>query len=239
MTILKNTSVDLICRIRRVAADLTEASKRQDILSAIKSIYDIDVDPKSSPECIRMLSESLQRLSPELVKGCGIKSMAFEDMGPSKEYFPNHGKYINHTLVLNEQLINDPKIIVDLDNGSILNKFDQTFYHELGHGWDEVNGEGTELSLKDEWMTLSGWSKYPKAGLKRIKICEKGTPELVGEYYYSPEARFTRFYAKRNPWDDWADSFSYYVGKAVSYLPRNKIEYFDKCLKKVCKGGKK
>jgi hypothetical protein len=235
---LNNTNYNLICRLRRIAADISEINKRQDVLSAIKSIYDIEVDPKSPPECIRMLSESLQRLNPELVKGCGIKSMAFEDMGPSKEYFPNHGKYINHTLVLNEQLLEDPRIIVDLEHGVILNKFDQTFYHELGHGWDENNGEGTELSLKADWVDLSGWSKYPKPGLKRVRIHEDGAPEVVGEYYYSPNARFTRFYAKRNPWDDWADSFSYYVGNAKSYLPGNKIKYFEKVLSKYGKGDK-
>jgi hypothetical protein len=54
---------------------------------------------------------------------------------------------------------------------------------------------------------------------------------MVGEWYYDPKAGFTRFYAKRNPWDDWADSFSFYVG-GLKKLPDNKTEYFDKLLKK-------
>jgi hypothetical protein len=232
------TPVDIIFRLRRIAVDLEEYSRKSDLFSAIKEVYGIDVDRKTNPECIQALYGSLQRLKPQVVKMCGIKSLSFDDLGPSKEYYPNHGKYINNTLVLNDQLLKDPNIIIDPDNGAILNKLDQTLYHELGHGWDEVQGEDGDLSLEEDWLKLSGWSKYPKPGLKRIHIKEKNTSELVGEYYYSPFARFTRFYAKRNPWDDWADSFSYYVGGAKSYLPKDKVAYFDKLLKKYIKGGK-
>lgn len=232
MTIKKYATADMVLRLRRIAVDLEEYSKKADLFSAIKEIYGIDVDKKASPECVRALHGSLQRLNPEVVKLCGIKSLSFDDLGPSKEYYPNHGRYVNNTLIMNSQLLDDPIIIVDPDNGCILNKFDQTLYHELGHGWDEFQGEEGELSLKDEWLGLSGWSKYPKPGHKRIRIREEGTPEVVGEYYYSPYAKFTRYYAKRNPWDDWADSFSYYIGGAKSYLPKNKISYFDKILKK-------
>lgn len=235
----KYFTADMVLRLRRIAIDLEEHSRKSDLFSGIKEIYGIDVDNKTSPECMQALYGSLQRLNPEVVKLCGIKSLSFDDLGPSKEYYPNHGKYINNTLVLNDQLLKDPRIIVDPDNGAILNKLDQTLYHELGHGWDEFQGEDGDLSLKEEWLTLSGWSKYPKPGLKRIHIKEKGTPELIGEYYYSPYARFTRFYAKRNPWDDWADTFSYYVGGALSYLPKDKTAYFDKLLKKYIKGGKR
>lgn len=235
MAYKKYTQADLVLRIRKVAVDLEDYSRKANLFSAIKEIYDIDVDKNVDPECIRALYSSLQRISPELVRQCGIKSLSFEDLGPSKEYYPNHGKYVNNTLVLNTQLLTDPLIIVDPDNKSILNKFDQTLYHELGHGWDEFQGEDGELCLKDEWLSLSGWSKYPKPGYKRIHIKEKSTPEIIGDYYYSPYAKFTRFYAKRNPWDDWADSFAYYVGGAKSYLPKNKIEYFEKILKKAPK----
>jgi hypothetical protein len=238
MMTTKSTPIEVVFRLRRIAADLEEHSRNSDLFSGIKEIYDINVDRKAIPECIQALYSSLQRLSPEVVKMCGIKSISFDDLGPSKEYYPNHGKYVNNTLILNDQLLKDPLLIIDSDNGSIINKFDQTLYHELGHGWDEAQGEESDLSLKNDWQELSGWSKYPKPGLKRIHIKENGTPEVVGDYYYSPYARFTRFYAKRSPWEDWADSFSYYIGGAKSYLPKDKIEYFDKLLKKHLKGGK-
>jgi hypothetical protein len=130
-------------------------------------------------------------------------------------------------------------LLVDFETGGMLNKFDQTLYHELGHGWDEVqgkNGKKGQLSLESEWMKLSGWSKEPKPGLKRIIIREEGAPEVKGEQYYSPDAKFTRFYAKRNSWDDFADTFSYYVGGLKSFLPPEKIKYFDKYLSQYTKG---
>lgn len=232
MVPLNNITTEVIFRLRKIARELVEYSDRSSIISKIKDVYGIEVDQTSDPECVKILYESINRLNPSLVRDCGIKSISFEDMGPSKEYYPNHGKYINDTLILNDQLLKDPTLLYNINNGSALNKFDQTLYHELGHGWDETQGGDQDLSLGEEWMTLSGWSKYPKPGKKRIRIREKGTPEIIGEYYYSPEAKFTRFYAKRNPWDDWADTFSYYVGGLNNFLPNNKVEYFDNKLKK-------
>lgn len=80
-------------------------------------------------------------------------------------------------------------------------------------------------------MELSGWSKEPVPGLQRLSIKEPGTPEVIGEMYFDPGAGFTRFYAKRNPWDDFADSFAFYVAGMKSKVPGNKKEYFDKLLK--------
>jgi len=230
MMISKNKSIKfslrMVSHLRRVASELSDKSEKMDLISSIMDTFKIKVDPNCDPECVKKLHNSLHKIRPDLVIDCGIKEMSFENMGPSKEYFPNHGKYIKDTLVLNDQLLSDPKKIEDGQSGKFLDKFDQTLFHELGHGWDETNGDSGDLSLEEDWTTLSGWSKYPKPGLKRIRIREKGTPEIVGEYYYSPEAKFTRFYAKRNPWDDWADTFSYYVGGLTNLLPKNKIEYF-------------
>ena len=232
MMVPKNKSIALVSHLRRIASDLSDKADVMQLVSSIENNFKIKVDPNCDPECIVKLHSSLHKLNPQLVIDCGIKEMSFENMGPSKEYFPNHGKYINDTLVLNDQLLSDENQIVDEQSGNFLNKFDQTLFHELGHGWDENNGDGSDLSLEEDWTNLSGWSKYPKPGLKRIRIREKGTPEIVGEYYYNPAAKFTRFYAKRNPWDDWADTFSYYVGGLTNLLPNNKISYFNNILGK-------
>lgn len=229
-------TVSAVSRLRRIASDMIERSERDDVRMKLRDEYGIDVGSVSDPECLEYLDKSLRRLPPALVRDCGIHTLEFKDMGPSKEYYPNHGIYCNGTLTLNSRIIDDPVVIKDPKTGEGLNRFDQTFYHELGHGWDEAKGEGSDLSLEEDWMSLSGWSKYPKAGLKRIRIKEKGTPELVGEYYYSPDAKFTRFYARRNPWDDWADTFSYYVAGLKDLLPEEKIRYFDKKLKVYYKG---
>jgi len=175
---------------------------------------------------------SLGRLPKDLVKDSGIKNVGFEDMGESKEFYPNHGYYVNNLLVLNSQLINDPYSYKD-HSGRTMNKFDQTLYHELGHGWDDVMGL---LSEQKEWLDLSGWSEEWKPGLKRVIITEEGQPEVRGEWCYNPDSGFTRFYAKRNPWDDFADTFAYYVAGMKSFLPGNKIEYFDRHLGRYYRG---
>lgn len=233
-------SIPLIERLRKTAAELNDYSDKAEVLRRIKSIYDIKIDPNTDPGCLKILDESLKRLPPELIRDCGIKIMGFDDLGPSKEYFPNHGKYMDGTLVLNSRLIEDPLLLVDFESGGSLNKFDQTLYHELGHGWDEKQDQGGtlgQLSLEVEWLGLSGWSKEPQPGLKRIIIRDEGTPEIKGEYYYSPDAQFTRFYAKRSPCEDWADTFSYYVGGLKSFLPDNKVKYFDGKLSRYSTGA--
>jgi len=214
--------------LRRIAVDMLASLDRDSIVDGMKSEYGIEVDGDTDPGHLKVLWESIQRLPPALVKDCGIKRLGLKDMGPSREYYPNHGVYSNGTLILNENIIDDPTLEYDPDSGKTLNKFDQTFYHELGHGWDEVHAPGKpELSERPEWTRLSGWSKEPAEGLKKLVIEEPGAPKMVGEWWYKPDAGYTRFYARRNPGDDWADSFSYYVGGLKSFLPEGKVKYFD------------
>jgi hypothetical protein len=93
------------------------------------------------------VASSLQNLNPELVKDCGIRTLGFKDLGPSRELYPNHGLYVNDNLILNSQLVEDPTIYKDTSTGKRLDTFDHILYHELGHGWDVQKGGGTELSL--------------------------------------------------------------------------------------------
>ena len=226
-------------RLRRIAAELEGWSSNRDAASALRDIYGIQLVENTDPEYLGILLNSIKRLPTRLVSDCLISRLGFEDMGESKEYYPNHGKYIDGgTLILNDRLLDDSSIDI-CEKGNKLNKFDQTLYHELGHGWDAEQGKSRglekDLSLTNEWLDLSGWSPTPIPGHMRMTIREKGMPELKDDWYYSPEAGFTRFYAKRNPWDDWADSFAYYVSDLKSFLPENKIQYFDKELSKYFK----
>lgn len=224
--------------LRRAAATITGAGDKDEAIKVLQDRYNLKVDPDSDTRCVFALNESLKRLPVALVKDCGIKPLKFENMGPSREYYPNHGRYMDGTLALNSTLLDDDRMIVDEKAGAAFNKFDQTLFHELGHGWDEAQcPKGHEqLSTMPEWLNLSGWSEKQKPGLHRIKIREQGTPEVVGEWWFDPNAGFTRFYGKRNPYDDWADCFSYYVGNLKGKLPQNKTEYFDRYLKKYYGG---
>jgi hypothetical protein len=225
-------------KLRRAAQDLLDWSEKNSSAEVLSSTYGIGLVQNTNPEYFEILVKSLKRVPAKLVSDCKISQLGFEDMGESKEFYPNHGKYVEGgALILNERLLDDESVDVDPE-GRRLNKFDQTLYHELGHGWDAEKGKevGSDLSLLPEWLELSGWSEKPIPGHRRMVIKEKGTPVLKDDWYYSPDAGFTRFYAKRNPWDDWADSFAYYVSDLKSFLPESKIKYFDEKLKNYYKG---
>lgn len=188
--------------------------------------YKISVRPGSEQKLVSRLARSLSKLPLPLVKDCGIKDLGFEDLGESKEYYPNHGYYVGETLVLNTRLVEDPILFSDPFSGKTLDRFEHTLYHELGHGWDMVKGE---LSKGEEWLSLSGWSEEPEEGKVRVEIDDKDSEEkVVGEWCYSPGSSFVRFYARRNPWDDFADTFAFKVAGLDGFVPAEKNSYFDK-----------
>jgi len=185
--------------------------------------YGMAVRPGSHQHLVSRLARALHQLPDGLVKDCGIKDIGFEDLGESKEYFPNHGYYVGETLVLNTRLVDDPVVFKDT-SGKILDRFDHTLFHELGHGWDMVKGE---LCKKPEWLQLSGWCEKPEDGKVRIVINDKDSEEnVVGEWFYDPSSKFVRFYARRNPWDDFADTFAFKVASMDGFIPDSKGQYF-------------
>lgn len=193
--------------------------------SGIHEEYGMTVRTGSDQNLVAKLARALDQLPNNLVRACGIKDIGFEDLGVSKEYYPNHGYYVGDTLVLNTRLVDDPVLFKDPATGRTLDRFDHTLFHELGHGWDMEQGE---LSNIDEWLELSGWSEEPKEGTVRVVIDDKDSEEeLVGEWYYDPASEFVRFYARRNPWDDFADTFAFKVAGLDGFLPSSKAKYFD------------
>jgi hypothetical protein len=152
-------------------------------------------------------------------------------MGRSRFFSPNHGYFVGNQVALNADIFYHPDHPEDFSDGQghFITRSAETLLHEIGHAFDSQFGD---LSLKEDWMELSGWSKEPMPGHKRLIIREPGTPEVVGEMFYAPEAQFTRFYASRNSYDDWADSFAFYVAGMKTKVPATKRAYFDRLLKK-------
>lgn len=193
----------------------------------------IEVAPsiENSYWILRQIYEIFRPVPPQLVKSCNVNKLAIrDDMGPNRPYYPNHGYYCDCAITLNVEIFRDPDQPEDFfdHHGYFLTRASQTLLHELGHAFDAVHGD---LSLQESWLKLSGWSKEPKPGLKQLRIQEKGAPEVVGEQYFDPKAEFTRFYAKRNSWDDFADCFSFYVAGMRNKVPENKRKYFNGLLK--------
>lgn len=204
-----------------------------------KETYGIIIDTNNGrdPLILRETYQILSLMPIDLVKACGVTKLSFrDDMGPNEKYTPNHGYYLHadRSVTMNTDIYYHPDKVDDFydHTGYFLSRPIQTLLHEFGHAADQnLIGKG-ELSLKSDWLKLSGWSEEPKPGLKKLIIDVPGSPKIIGDWFYSPESKFTRFYGKRSPWEDWADCWAYYIGMIRDKLPKNKIEYFDNLLKK-------
>lgn len=210
--------------------------------SKLKKDYNLISDPDQGvtgyPIILRQIYNILSPVPKDLIKDCGIHNLLLRsDMGPSKPYYPNHGYFVGNLVALNEDIFHNPDLPDDFFNhrGYFLTRPQQTLLHEFAHGYDAFH---SDLSLQPKWLKLSGWSETPQKGLKRLVINDPGVPQVIGEWYYDPkitdkpESGFTRFYAKRNPYDDFADSFAFYIANMKDKLPQNKKLYFDNLLKK-------
>jgi len=196
-----------------------------------------DLNPVFGPDMqdihliLRETFNILQSVPADLIKDCGIRNLLFRtDLGPSKPYYPNHGYFVGDKVALNADIFRHPDLPDDFidHRGYFLTRPQQTLLHELGHGYDEYH---STLSLQDKWTRLSGWNENFKPGLKRLIINDERAPKVVGEWFYDPSSEFTRFYAKRNPWDDFADSFAFFIGNLKEKVPEQKRGYFNEILK--------
>jgi phosphoribosyl 1,2-cyclic phosphodiesterase len=184
------------------------------------------------PSILRQCHQILSCMPSSLINACGINRLEIRsDMGPNKPFYPNHGYFVNHSVTLNSDIFINPDIPNDFisHEGYFTTRPEQTLLHEFGHGYDEYNGT---LSLKPEWLQLSGWSPNDSPELRQLVIRSKDFPERRGDWYYRPDAEFTRFYGKLSPWDDWADCFAFFVRDLKSIVPSIKCEYFDSILNK-------
>lgn len=215
--------------LKKVSTNLSSITQKEAARTSLMQKYGVLVGESATPDQISAVRESLSSIPHKLALDCGIHSLDFDDLGPSMRYYPNHGKYSGGTLILNSRILDDPKVESD-DLGNSINKFNLILYHELGHGFDEKNAKGEMLCLEPNWLNLSGWSEKPNRNLRRMIIRQRGKPELADLWFYDPMSGFPRYYGKRNPWDDWADCFAFYVGGVKGRLPDNKLKYFDSIL---------
>jgi hypothetical protein len=228
--------------LKRLAQDIGETTNVTYWKEKIKDKYGLTalIGPgvHGAHWILREIYSILSPVPEKLVRDCGFKYIILRDLGLSKSFYPNHGYFMaqNHSITLNADIFYHPDQPDDFfdHHGYFLSRASQTIYHEAGHGFDAQHGD---LSEKDAWMKLSGWSKEPGPGLKRLIINEPGAPKVVGEYYFDPKSEyhgggFTRFYGKRNPWDDLADCFSMYIGGLKENVPATKRAYLDNLLKK-------
>ena len=213
--------------LRAVYASLSLDSLKSKLFDLYGLATDINPNIDSKEFILRSVINILGPVPPRLLKDCSINQLIIKDMGLNRPYFPNHGYFVGNQIALNSNIFLDPDRPDDFidSHGYFISRPQETLLHEYGHAFDAARGD---LSLKPDWLALSGWSKEYKPGLKRLVIKENGVPPVVGEWFYDPKAEFTRFYAKRNPWDDFADSFAYYTAPLLDKLPSSKRDYFKK-----------
>jgi hypothetical protein len=229
----------IISSLRKLSFEINRASEASFWAKKIKSRFGLPSQASSDIDGIHwILRETyniLKPVSPELVKACDISGLIFrDDMGPNLPLYPGHGYYREgvKSITLNVDIFKHPDQPDDFFDCReyFLTRASQTLYHEMGHALDSAFGKP---SLQPAWMKLSGWSEKPMPGLKRLHIKDEGAPEVIGEMYYDPKiAEFTRFYGKRNAYDDFADCFSFWVAGLKNKVPENKAEYFAKLLKR-------
>jgi len=220
--------------LRTVYAEYNTAEKEY-WLKTLKSNYGIDIQAQPGVQdgfwIVRQVCQIFKPVPAELVKACGVNSLILRaDMGLNRSHFPNHGYYVGNHIALNVDIFYHPDQPSDFmdHRGYFLTRPEQTLLHEISHAYDFHHGD---LSKKDAWLKISGWSDVKKPGLKRLIINEPETPRVIGEMYYDPKAEFTRFYARRNSWDDWADSSAFYLGGLRDKVPTKKRSYFDNIYK--------
>ena len=195
--------------------------------------YFVDGDVVNGAQITKEVLGLLKRIPDSLIKDSGFTLLGIKYLGPNAEFFPNHGYFScnDGSIVLNSDIFNHPDFPDDFrdSKGKTISRAMQTFAHEIGHAYDFSNNY---ISLKAPWLGLSDWNQGYKPGLKRLRIKKPGVEDVVGDWYYNPKAGFCRFYGKKEPEDDFADCFGYYVGGLKSKVPPNKIGYMDKLLGK-------
>jgi hypothetical protein len=230
----------LTASLRRLSFEMSRASEASFWAEKIKSRFGLPSRADSEIDGIywilRETYNILRLIPPALIKDCGVTALIFKYLGENKPLYPNHGFFreSDKTVTLNSDMFIHPDQPEDFFDGHryFITRSAETLYHEFGHGFDACHGE---LSLQPAWMKLSGWSKEPGPGLERLHIKDREAPEVIGEYYYDSKYKangFTRFYAMRNPWDDMADSFSFFISGMKDRVPDSKRVYLDKLLKK-------
>lgn len=198
-----------------------------------QSNYEIKLGSVSFEES-KIIFEAISKVSKKIIKGL-IKIIDFDpSLGTPKDIFPNHGRWEDNfkTMFLNRK-------VIDLDK----DEANHLIIHEIGHAYDHKLGE---ISKTKEWLELSGWTENPPA----LNIKQKSDPHFVkhgaferlkiqddnlysiSNWWFLKGTGFVRWYAKRNPSEDFAECFSFYVLKEKDKFEdcMDKYEYIEKIL---------
>lgn len=167
------------------------------------------------------LRAMLSRIPPELLVYVSCIQSA-------KELNAKHGLYIPA-----EQMIkfNPGNIVLRQHFGGGENAIphaDLTIVHEVGHSlFDNLSDEE-----KLHWLSISGWMKGTKDGqAPPYEEKRPGWEHIISKWTHKAGAKFPRYYSEKNPNEDFADCFSFFIQNKANRIGDEKKKFFEDYVK--------
>lgn len=188
---------------------------RVDKVEAEALFNGIKIEGFTGPE-EEFIRAAMSRIPPELTTGV-VKVLADRGMGAK------HGNYSadEKTIRINP---NNFRLRMRLGKGQgWMLHAETTMVHEFGHSVFE----GLTDEQRNEWLALSGWRKSESDGdgsfAERYIEHRPGWPPYTSKWIHKKGVGFTRKYAEKNPDEDFADSFSFFIlGKPMQMAPKKR-----------------
>lgn len=129
----------------------------------------------------------------------------------------------------------NPKVFVSKgfeDNGKKMSMLEYVLFHEIAH----TKWKNLPEDKKQEWYNISGWQLNPtiKENLTNLAIPQEGNKKLISNWYYSnvAEGSFCRWYSRRNPKDDFSDTWVFVkkglIGRLEGSIGKQKVGFIKK-----------
>lgn len=133
-----------------------------------------------------------------------------------------HGRYepSNTSIEFNPKNFNNK---MKFGNKTKVNMDQHVFTHEVGHG---VYRNVLNDEQRNKWSAISGWIKG--TGENQAQPYEEkrpGWPKKTSKWTHNKDAKFTRLYSEKNPNEDFADHFAYYVCGNEDQIPEEKRNF--------------
>lgn len=163
-----------------------------------------------------LIRAAVSRVPPELLANC-IMIKSDPTMGAK------HGRFVPKTKTI---LMNPTQFGLRQRFGrgpGWIWHFELTMVHEVGHSVFE----GLPQGIQEAWNNLSSWTKGD-APADYVRYVEKRPGWEIGKtekWAHRPGVAFTRHYAERNPGEDFADSFAFFIMGKPHQMGKDKREF--------------
>jgi hypothetical protein len=172
----------------------------------------------SGPE-EEVLRAQLSRIPPELLSYVNCIRSA-------KELNAKHGRYAGGTILYNPSNLT---LLQHFGGGELpIPHSDLTLVHEVGHSlYDNLSPEEVKA-----WQTISGWMEGTKEGqAPPYEERRPGWEPQTSKWTHVAGAKFPRYYAEKNPNEDFADCFAFFLLNKAYRIGDAKKAFFDSYIK--------